>query len=498
MVLETGKKFAVVESTTAPELLDIPGVDRTDGPTPGAFEAVYYDTPMMDLAARRIVLRCRTGGAHPGWQVKLPAGPDGTRKVHAAQGRPGTVPWVLADELLVHTRGHDLIPIATTTTLRNTRKIYGQDGVHLADFVDDLVSAQALQPAQPPVRWREWEIKLIHGTAGFFDDAGEALTQTGAHPSGHGSRLAQALGESWPRAHDTSVAIPRKDGPVSEVVIAYLGEQFNELVRLDPGVRQQLPDALHRFRAATHRIRSVLETYRKTFDNDAVKRLTAELKWLARILGKTRDTEVIRDRLDHARPDPEIASTILPIEQELGTLYNAGYELVLKALHSPRYFRLLDDLESFQDHPPTSPRASRPAREVSAGIVNRTVKELNHAHKALRRSARHNSHDAALHGVRKAARRLRHVAEAASTVHGKRATELARTAETIQKILGEHHDSVIAQSVLRRHIDDKTLPKGTKRAYLKLLAVEERRAAAAEADYFRVRRHLGKTRLKPR
>jgi CHAD domain-containing protein len=57
--------------------------------------------------------------------------------------------------------------------------------------------------------------------------------------------------------------------------------------------------------------------------------------------------------------------------------------------------------------------------------------------------------DAALHEVRKSAKRLRYAAEAAAPVFGKRATTLARAAEEIQEILGDHQDSVVTRALLR-------------------------------------------------
>ena len=57
--------------------------------------------------------------------------------------------------------------------------------------------------------------------------------------------------------------------------------------------------------------------------------------------------------------------------------------------------------------------------------------------------------DAALHEVRKTAKRLRYAAEAAAPIFGKRATTLARAAEEIQEILGDHHDSAVTRELLR-------------------------------------------------
>jgi CHAD domain-containing protein len=86
--------------------------------------------------------------------------------------------------------------------------------------------------------------------------------------------------------------------------------------------------------------------------------------------------------------------------------------------------------------------------------------------------------DAALHDVRKAAKRLRYAAEAAAEVLGPRAVRLAAVSEAVQEALGEHHDSVVARDLLQSlGSDDPGQPDGT--AVLDRL--HDREAACASA-----------------
>ena len=57
--------------------------------------------------------------------------------------------------------------------------------------------------------------------------------------------------------------------------------------------------------------------------------------------------------------------------------------------------------------------------------------------------------DAALHEARKAAKRGRYAAEAALPALGGRARRQAERAKKLQELLGDHHDSVVARTVLR-------------------------------------------------
>lgn len=485
--LETEQKYDADASIPLPELVDIPGVERVAEPVSDHLEAVYFDTPTLALAARRITLRRRTGGADHGWHLKLPAGDDRRQEIHAPLGQPDTVPEELTDHLHVYTRGEVLVPVARVTTQRTTHRLYGPGGEHLADFADDRVHAEALHSPGTGRDWREWEIELVHGSDRLFAAAEETLTATGAVRSAHASKLARALGEAWPPERVPGTRGPQKKGPAADVVTAYLDAQITELFIHDPGVRHEEPDAVHQMRSATRRARSALDTYRTLFDKSAVKNLADELKWLAQILGQARDAEVMRERLrQHLSDLPEKDSTgpvPATIEQELDATYNAGYRKTLNALDSGRYRRLLTDLENFRDHPPARPRASKPARSLTARLIDKTAKRLNLARKAAKRATSRRARDTALHQVRKDAKRLRHAAESVTSIHGKRARKLANAAQRLQQILGDHQDSVLARDLLTRFATAPDLPPETARTYTRLLEIEEQIARDTETAY---------------
>ena len=150
---------------------------------------------------------------------------------------------------------------------------------------------------------------------------------------------------------------------------------------------------------------------------------------------------------------------------------------------SGRYFRLLDDLEAFRDHPPVRPQAEAPGRKVAAKLVDKAAKRLRRSHKAAKGARLGAPHETALHQVRKDAKRLRHVAEAAAPVHGKPAAKIAKAARRQQKILGELHDSVLARDLLSRLGTAPDLPEAVASAYATLGERQEELAAAAESKY---------------
>ncbi|HEU4363011.1 MAG TPA: CYTH domain-containing protein, partial [Mycobacterium sp.] len=78
--VEVERKFDVDDWTAAPSFR---GIATAGEAVSQSLDAVYFDTPAHDLAARRITLRRRTGGSDAGWHLKLPAGP-GVRTEHRA------------------------------------------------------------------------------------------------------------------------------------------------------------------------------------------------------------------------------------------------------------------------------------------------------------------------------------------------------------------------------------------------------------------------------
>lgn len=494
--VETERKYDADLETPLPAFEDITGVEQVADPADHQLEAVYFDTEGLVLAKHRITLRRRSGGIDSGWHLKLPADRDNRVEIQAPLGQPEIVPEELAERLIVFTRGEELRPVARIHTRRTLHRLHGSDDVTLADFVDDHVTAETLHPRQLERRWREWEIELVHGDESLFESAESVLSEAGATPSGHASKLARAFGTAWPAAVPAPPKARRK-GSAGDAIVAYIAAQIAEITELDSGVRQGVDDAVHRMRSATRRLRSTLSAYGKLFDADAVDQLKAELKWLSKVLGKARDAEVLRDRIGelmNEQPDGSVSAPAASrINDELEAAFNSGYREMLRSLGTKRYFRLLESLEEFRDEPPAKPRAGKKARPVTAKLAGKAVKRLRRSQKAAAGQTGVEG-DRALHQVRKDAKRLRHAAEALRDVHRKPAVKLARNAQKIQKILGEHQDSVVSRSVLLRLASDTGGSVEDNSPYRPLLAAEEQRAADSGARYEKLAK---KKRLHP-
>jgi hypothetical protein len=209
--IETERKYDAAARFALPDLAGLDGVAAVTGPQTYRLRAIYFDTADFRLAAAKITLRRRTGGTDAGWHLKLPAGVDTRREVHAPLGRgAGRVPGRLAELVAGWTGGQPLRPIARLATTRRVRRLARRDGEVLAEVADDLVvgslpapaaaSAGAADPGGPGMpewreasRWREIEIELVTGSRELLDSAGEALRRAGAAPSAAASKLSRLL-----------------------------------------------------------------------------------------------------------------------------------------------------------------------------------------------------------------------------------------------------------------------------------------------------------------
>jgi CHAD domain-containing protein len=273
-------------------------------------------------------------------------------------------------------------------------------------------------------------------------------------------------------------------------MLAYFRDQVRELKEQDPLVREDTHDAVHKMRVATRRMRSVLATYRKLLDDaETVKNLRDELKWLAGLLGEARDAEVMHARLKEMvgqEPSELVMGPVTRrVDLELGGAYQKAHEKALKALDGKRYFRLLDSLDALITAPHLSALASEPAHKVIPGMVERDVKRLRAAVKEAKRHPAGTGDHPALHEARKDGKRLRYAAEAAAPVNPKQAARLADAAHGVQKILGDHQDSVVTRQLLRRLGAEAFTLGENGFSYGRLHALEQTVALEAEAQFHR-------------
>jgi CHAD domain-containing protein len=456
--IELERKYDADADFAIPDLREVPGCARVGDPEAHTLHASYFDTDDLRLAVRGITLRRRHGGSDAGWHLKVPIAKNTKREIHAplAAGRQ-TVPPELAALVAVHVRARALAPVAEVETRRTERALLAEDGQVLAELADDVVSARRLSPGGNEVgllSWRELEVEAVTGSGELLERLGGHLLDSGAREAETASKLERTLKEDLAR-----VERPVATDTAGDILVTYLGEQFEQWLAYDPLVRlsDHDDDSVHRMRVAVRRTRSLLRTHRRLLDRAGVAPLEAELKWLADALGEVRDLEVLSARFHQQLTElPGVHQSPAWLAGMAATERRTRDQL-RETLLTSRYFDLLDAVDAFLAAPPMNARARRSARDETPKMVVKAWRKMVRHYAKAERLPAGDERDAALHRTRKATKRARYTAEAAVAALGSPAGKLAQRAEKLQGILGAHHDSVVAA----QRLTDKAAEPGT-------------------------------------
>lgn len=250
-------------------------------------------------------------------------------------------------------------------------------------------------------------------------------------------------------------------------LLTYLSAQIDELRSRDPGARVDNPDAVHRMRVASRRLRSSLATFGPLFRGSKAQRLRDELQWLGTVLGPVRDVEVMRAHVQETATalvgGTDLATVLAQLDHELAERHSRAHAELVTAMDGPRYAALLAALEAFVIKPPWATRGTKAAvRLTMPALVGRACERVDRAARAARvtlagpgaQAAR--NVDAApgadgveLHEVRKAAKRARYAAEVAGSSASPAAHALAERMEELQAVLGRHQDSLMVRALIQ-------------------------------------------------
>lgn len=447
MALEIETKYEADAEAVLPRLDALPGVHGTRGPDLEHLEAEYYDTPDLRLLRSGITLRRRRGGHDAGWHLKLPAGAGTREEVRLPLGRAGRrVPAELANHVRARSRGEPLVPVASITTLRHITTLVGKDGEPLAEVADDQVTGTAAAEGNAePIRWREVEVELTGGNLDLLAAAGRLLHRSGLRRSGRSAKLERVLGSRVP----APPARPASRQTAADVVTAYLREHADTLLALDPMVRRREPDAVHKMRVATRRLRSAVQSFDTVVSKADGEHVAGELKWLGTVLGDARDAEVQARRVQEKIRETDVDVLLGPVQARIqahvGRAAATSHSGVTAALNSKRYYALLDALDALIDSPKAGPDAGRRASRILPAAVRHSYVRTRRRMRAALAEPTGPARDVALHAARKAAKRARYAAEAAVPVSGNPARRFAGQMTKVQSVLGEHQDTIVGR-----------------------------------------------------
>lgn len=485
---EVERKYDVDAAAELPDLVGAGLVAEVVREEAVRMRAEYFDTADRALSRGRITLRRREGGGDEGWHVKLP-GSAGRTEIHAPLTETSTVPASVREPVLGYVARSRLEPLALLETTRSITRAFAADGRPLAEIADDLVVARDERTGRER-RWREWEVELLDASGDegetVLDAIQERLLAAGARPAESASKLARATGGPI----DDSAPAPRDAG---EAALAAVRGLLRELRAVDPRVRLEADDALHRMRVLTRRLRSVLAASRSVLDRASTDPVRGELRWLGGVLGAARDEDVLASRLraalGAAADETGATDASDSLFDEIERRRAVALRRVSRTLRGGRYLALLASLDGLLAAPPRTSRAGSSAKK----LVRRSLtKELGQVERARRAST---DDPEARHELRKAAKRLRYVVEAWTSVApdavSSKRRRLGALAEDLSDALGEERDAVAAREAILAHA--AAAQRRGEPAFLLgvVFADEGRRAtdAAARADEAMSRLH---------
>ncbi|MFC9895416.1 CHAD domain-containing protein [Nocardia sp. NPDC127579] len=316
-----------------------------------------------------------------------------------------------------------------------------------------------------------------------------------------------------------------------------LADDVDRLLTAEPEVRADADDSVHQMRVATRRLRSVLRSYRMLLRRDRADAVTAELKWLAELLGVARDAEVRAERFDKllaahrdqltavaeidtatgkpadsaddvpdrghpgsssdSGPAAPVAAVgahhvsaplASPADLERATTrlvtaerarYDGAHARILAALDSDRYRTLRDTLSDWKTDAPLRPsRAAVPAGEFFRVVLQRDHERVE-AFIRAEPSAAEDDRIELLHDIRKSAKRLRYSCEAAAEILGPDAIDLGRRAKHLQTVLGDHRDAIESHAAIQTRATEAEAA-GENPALYTILATAEAQSAHHE------------------
>jgi CHAD domain-containing protein len=512
--LEVERKFDVDDGFALPDLSGVDGVAASDPPVEHVLEAVYHDTADLRLARAHVTLRRRTGGDDAGWHLKLPAAAGARQELHEPLGRAVKAPpKALRDLLLGITRGAPTAPVTTLRTRRLATVLRDAEGRALAEIADDSVAATLPaatvgEPAEARA-WREVEVELLDGDAELLDRLAERVVAAGARPSPSASKLARALGDrldgARPEPRESTKGGGKSAGKKgggkkgggkkgkkrvptgADVVLAAVRAHVDALRDADLMIRTGQPDAVHKFRVACRRLRSIFAAFRPVLDRTATDPLRDELRALGERLSDARDGEVALAHLGElvSGQPPELIPGPVAARVQQSRLQEElrGAEQAQRTVDDPRYLRLVDALHALLADPPLAEAAGEPAEGVLRDAVRRSGRRLRHRVEGARQAAP-DQQAHALHDARKAAKRVRYTGEVAVETLGKRAQALVDCMEHVQDVLGDAQDTEVTRVWCERMGREAMAAGENPFAFGRLHALEEARAAAARDTFW--------------
>jgi CHAD domain-containing protein len=237
---------------------------------------------------------------------------------------------------------------------------------------------------------------------------------------------------------------------LEQLIQRALRRSSSQIRRHETAVRSDSdPEDVHQLRVGIRRLNSDLRTFAPILRRKPLRELRSGLKLVGDAGSALRDCDVLTKRLSSEvrflrRIDE---SGVALLETRLSEDHDAKRALMLEALASERHTSLVELLSAFAGSPPIRAKRAHQASEHASVTAPRFVRrpwtKLSGAVAHLGAVPS----DTALHQVRILTKRCRYAAEAVTPVVPE-ARVFAKALADVQTLLGDHHDTVVAEEWL--------------------------------------------------
>ena len=308
-------------------------------------------------------------------------------------------------------------------------------------------------PRLEPARLRRVEVEVADATnpeiAAFVERLRqECGLQLATHTKFEAGFLARGL--EVPLARDLGSTSFDLHSSTGELAFAVLRGHFVEMLAHESGTRLgEDPEELHGMRVATRRLRAVLGIFEPALPVRA-SRFRADLRWLGQVLGAVRDLDVGIGQLRGGTDEGVGGEDAGALDALIGVLESRRSDaraMLLEALDSRRYDRLVDGFAAFLAHGPLrrSAASTAPATGTVPAIAIERYRKVRKQGRRLDAS----SEPGEFHVLRIRCKRLRYALEAVAELYGKPARVMNRRLIAVQDALGAHQDAIVASQWLR-------------------------------------------------
>ena len=417
--------------------------------------SIYYDTPALDLARRRMGLRLRQQGSQ--WIQTVKFGQKGggglnarTEVEHITHGQMlelANIGHVEARDFLCDDKiATRLQPTFATHVTRTQWEIEDKQGnvVELALDVGHIECDGRKHPIN------EIEIELKHGaveavfTLALMLARNFALLPQQRSKAERGYRLFEQVPTTPAAAQDVPLNPDMTPHEARRVIMLECLRQLQfNLVELGQGGDDM--EFVHQARVAIRRMRSADKAFAALPTDSVWNQLEAKLQMLGQQLGEIRDRDVlVRETIAAVEASLTDKIRLAPIKKHLMTQREALMQALREDLDSPRVGMLLLQVLHWLHHEPPAGGEAGKLRAFARDALNRRASSVD---KLARRW--HKLNEEQRHTLRKQVKKLRYAAEFfASLYDADKVKRYLSSQQAMQKVLGTMNDATVCRHML--------------------------------------------------